>query len=249
MKLKQLFAAAAVFACATGAHAQSAGSVILESGWIHLVPQSSSDPLLINSIGGFPVNESLQGTGANVSGADTLGISATYFVTDHIAPEFVFGIPPKFDLDGTGSLSGLGQLGTVRQWSPTLLLKYYFGPAQQKLRPYLGLGVTRVWYTGGTVTNPNLGVSLASAVAGGPVPAAFVGPTTVSSVRSSWAPVYNGGLTFQFDKHWSAGLSVSYIPLKTTAVFNTPVAGANVQSTAHIKLNPIVTYLKVGYNF
>jgi outer membrane protein len=249
MKLKQLFTAAAVLACATGAHAQSAGSIILESGWIHLAPQSSSDALTINSIGGFPVHDSVQGTGANVSGADTLGVSATYFVTDHIAPEFVFGIPPKFDLGGTGSLTGLGQLGTVKQWSPTLLLKYYFGSAQQKLRPYLGLGVTRVWYTDGTVTNPGLGVGLASAVAGFPVPSAFVGPTTVSSIKSSWAPVYNGGLTWQFDKHWSAGLSISYIPLKTTAVFNTPVLGQNVQSTAHIKINPIVTYLNIGYRF
>ena len=246
MNLKQLFAAAAVFACATAAHAQSAGSIILESGWIHLSPQSSSDPLEVNSIGGFPVNTSISNTGANVAGADTFGMSTTYFITDHIAPEFVFGIPPKFDINGTGQLAALGQLGTVRQWSPVLLFKYYFGPSQQKLRPYLGLGVTRVWFTDGTITNQNLGPALGGALG---LPPSLVGTTSVSSVKSAWAPVYAGGLTYSFDKHWSAGLSISYIPLKTTAVFNTASAAGPVQSTARITLNPIITYLNVGYRF
>lgn len=246
MKLKQLSAAAAVFACATAAHAQSAGSVVLGAGWIHFAPQSSSSPLEINSVGGFPIHDSIANTGASVEGTDTLGISATYFVTDHIAPEFVFGIPPKFDLDGSGQLSALGQLGTVRQWSPTLLLKYYFGQAEQKLRPYLGLGVTRVWYTDAKITNQELGPALGGALG---FPAAAVGTTSVSSVKSSWAPVYNGGLTYSFNKHWSAGISVSYIPLKTTAVLNTTSIAGNVQSTAHIKINPIVSYLNVDYRF
>jgi len=248
MKLKQLFAAAGVLACATAAHAQSAGSILLEGGWIHLSPQSSSDPLVVNSLGGVPINQTLTNTGASVSNADTLGLSATYFVTDHIAPEFVFGIPPKFNLNGSGSLSALGQLGTVRQWSPTLLLKYYFGEAEQKVRPYLGLGVTRVWFTDGTITNPNLGSTMAGQLG---LPASLVGATTVSSVKSSWAPVFNGGLTYAFNKHWSAAISISYIPLKTTAVLNTAttIPGVNAQSTAHITLNPIVTYLNVGYRF
>ena len=248
MKLKQLFAAAGVLACATAAHAQSAGSVILESGWIHFSPQSSSDPLVVNSLAGQPINYTLQNTGASVSNSDTLGLSATYFVTDHIAPEFVFGIPPKFNLNGSGSLSALGKIGTVRQWSPTLLLKYYFGEAEQKLRPYLGLGVTRVWFTDGTITNQNLGGALAGQIG---LPPSLAGATTVSSVRSSWAPVFDGGLNYSFNKHWSAGISISYIPLKTTAVLNTATAipGVSAQSTAHITLNPIVTYLKVGYRF
>jgi len=248
MKLKQLLAAAGVFACATAAHAQSAGSILLEGGWIHLSPQSSSDPLVVNSLGGVPINQALANTGASVSNADTLGLSATYFVTDHIAPEFVFGIPPKFNLNGSGSLGPLGKLGTVRQWSPTLLLKYYFGEAEQKVRPYLGLGVTRVWFTDGTITNPNLGSTLAGQLG---LPASLVGATTVSSVKSSWAPVFNGGLTYAFNKHWSAGISISYIPLRTTAVLNTAttIPGVNAQSTAHITLNPIVTYLNVGYRF
>jgi len=117
-----------------------------------------------------------------------------------------------------------------------LLLKYYFGTAQQKFRPYLGLGVTRVWFKDGTITNPDLNLL-------------FGGPTTVASIKNSWAPVYNGGLTYAFDKHWGVALSVSYVPLKTTAVFDSSSQVGVVQSTAHIKINPIVTFLNVNYRF
>jgi len=241
MKLKPILAMIAATACLSTAHAQSAGSFVLGTGWMHVAPQVSSDPLNISTGGGRfvgPLNFSVPGSGASVPGSDTLGLSATYFVTDHIAPEFVFGIPPKFDLYGADSLNALGKLGSVRLWSPTLLLKYYFGSSQSKLRPYVGAGVSRVWFTNGTVSNPALSSILMS------------GPVTVGSVKSSWAPVYNAGLSYSFGKHWVAGLSVSYVPLKTSVTLNSTsrLLGAE-QSTANIKLNPIITYLNIGYRF
>lgn len=242
MKLKQLLAIAATFACASVAHAQSAGSIVLGTGWMHLSPQSSSDPLAINSIDGFPINQSVANTGASVKATDTLGLSINYFFTDHIAAEFVAGIPPKLELDGSGELSALGKLGTVKQFSPALLLKYYFGQAESKVRPYLGLGVSRVWFEDGTITNPALSTLLTEYPGGS---------TSVASIKNSWAPVFNGGITYAFNKHWSVGLSVSYLPLDTTAQFTSfnPYTNTTVKSSAHITLNPIVSYLNVDYRF
>lgn len=241
MQPKLFFAAALACACASAAHAQSAGSLILGTGWMHISPQVSSDPLEIQTGGTRltpPLNFSVPGSGSSVSGADTLGLSATYFITDHIAPEFVIGIPPKFDLYGADSLDRLGKLGTVKLWSPTLLLKYYFGSAQSKLRPYLGVGVSRIWFSNGTITNPALSSVLLS------------GPVTVGSIKNSWAPVYNAGLSYSFSKHWIAGLSVSYMPLKTTVALDSssPLLGVE-HSSANLKLNPIITYLNLGYRF
>jgi len=238
MKLKQLLAIAATFACASVAHAQSAGSIVMGAGWFHLSPQSSSNPLEINSFDNIPVNASVPNTGASVKATDTLGLSTTYFITDHIATEFVYGIPPKFELDGSGELSSLGKLGTVRQWSPTLLFKYFFRPAESTWRPYLGLGVSRVWFTDGQITNTTL-----ESVLGG--------STSVASISSSWAPVFNGGLTYAFSKHWIAGISISYLPLKTTAVFDSvnPTTHITTVSSAKITLNPIVSYLDISYRF
>jgi outer membrane protein len=238
MKLKQFLAIAATFACATAAHAQSAGSVVLNVGWFHLSPQSSSDPLEIVSSGGHTYDAYVTGTGASVKAADTLGLSAQYFFTDHIATELVGGIAPKFELDGAGSLSSLGKLGTVKQWSPALLLKYYFAQANSTVRPFLGLGVSRVWFTDGTITNSTLNTLLG-------------GQTSVSSIKNSWAPVFNGGLVYNFNKHWSAALSISYLPLSTTGQFSSTNAstGAVTISQTKITLNPIVSFLSVGYTF
>lgn len=241
LKIKQVITGAAALACiSTAAHAQSAGSIYVTTGWFHLAPQDSSGPLKETSVGGTPVNISVPGTGAGLSDADTAGFTVGYFITDHIAAELEMGIPPKFDLKGTGSLEHYGTLGTAKQWSPTLLFKYSFLSPQSKFRPYVGIGVTRTWFTDAKITNS----SFESGV--------LHGPTSVDT-DSSWAPVFNVGFNYAFTEHWFAGLSVSYIPMKATAKLSsqaqTPVGTLNVKSEARITLNPIVTYLKVGYKF
>jgi outer membrane protein len=110
MKLKQAVTGIAALACmTTAAHAQSAGSFYVTTGWFHLAPQSNSDPLTVTSIGGSPTNLTQPNTGAKLDSADTIGFTAGYFVTDHIATEFVIGVPPSFDLEGSGNLAQFGK--------------------------------------------------------------------------------------------------------------------------------------------
>ena len=240
MKLKQAMTGIAALACMTAAHAQSAGSFYVTTGWFHLAPQSSSDPLKETSVGGSPVNVTLPNTGATLDGADTLGFTAGYFITDHIATEFVIGVPPKFDLQGAGAFSSYGTLGTAKQWSPTLLFKYYFRDATASFRPYLGIGVSRIWFTDQQITNGTFEQQV------------LHGPTSVST-DSSWEPVFNAGFNYNFTQHWFAGVSISYLPLNTTAKLSTnavtPVGTLNVQSQTKIRLNPIVSYISIGYRF
>jgi len=241
MKLKQAVTGMAALACmTTAAHAQSAGSFVLSTGWFHLAPQSSSEPLRVTSIGGSPTNITEANTGASLSSADTIGFTLGYFVTDHIAAEFVLGYPPSFDLTGTGSFERIGKLGQAKQWSPTLLFKYFFNAPTAAFRPYLGIGVSRVWFTDAKITNSAFEANV------------LHGPTSVDT-DSSWAPVFNAGFTYAFDQHWFAGVSISYLPLSTTAKLNTaartPVGTLNVQSQTKIKLNPIVSYVNIGYRF
>ena len=241
MKLKQAVTGIAALACmTTAAHAQSAGSFYVTTGWFHLAPQSSSDPLTVTSIGGSPTNLTQPNTGAKLDSADTIGFTAGYFVTDHIATEFVIGVPPSFDLEGSGNLAPFGKLGQAKQWSPTLLFKYYFNQPQAKFRPYLGLGVSRISFTDEHITNGAFEANV------------LHGPTTVTT-DSSWEPVFNAGFTYAFTDHWFAGFSISYLPLSTTAKLNTtantPIGPVNVQSETKIRLNPIVTYVNLGYRF
>jgi outer membrane protein len=241
MKLKQAITGIAALAfMTTAAHAQSAGSFYVTSGWFHMAPQSSSQPLTETNVGGSPTNITIPNTGASLDSADTIGFTGGYFVTDHIATEFVIGYPPSFNLDGSGSFEQYGKLGQAKQWSPTLLLKYYFNAPQAKFRPYLGVGVSRVWFTDAQITNS---VFLQNVLHG---------PTSVST-DSSWAPVFNAGFTFAITEHWFAGVSLSYLPLSTNATLttaaSTPVGIKTVQTQTKIKLNPIVTYVNIGYRF
>ncbi|KVE36018.1 OmpW/AlkL family protein [Burkholderia sp. TSV86] len=234
-------AVALVFAAAaTTAHAQSAGSFYVTTGWIHLAPQDSSDPLKVMSVGGTPVNLTEPNTGAGVDNADTLGLATGYFWTDHIVTEFVAGIPPRFNLSGKGLSEQFGVLGHVYQWSPALLLKYYFNDANAKFRPYVGVGATYVWFTGAKITNS----AFERGVLGG--------PTSVTTTNQ-WAPVLNVGFSYNFTKHWFGGLSLSYIPVSVKATLTTQrptqIGTLTQTSQAKIKLNPIVTYLQLGYRF
>ena len=233
-------AAAAALCLATASHAQSAGSFFATAGWFHLAPQDSSDPLKITSVGGNPVNITVPNTGAGVSSADTAGFTVGYFITDHIAAEFEFGVPPEFDVNGTGALSRYGKLGTVREWSPALLFKYFFLAPQSKFRPYVGIGVTRTSFSNAKITN-------------GDFEARALGGPTTAEASTVWSPVFNVGATYAFSEHWFAGFSVSFIPQSTTSTFTTqsqtPVGTLTRKAEAKITLNPIITYLRVGYRF
>jgi outer membrane protein len=182
----------------SGAYAQSANTFYVTTGWFRLMPQDSSDPLKIDSVGGTTVNQAFPGTGASVGSADTLGFAR---LLHHRQPRDRSRARHSAEVRhlGGGSLNQFGKVGSARQWSPALLLKYYFNKPDAKFRPYLGLGATYVWFSDAKITN----AAFEQSVLGG--------PTSVSTNRS-WAPVFNVGFNYNFTKHWFAGFSLSYIP-------------------------------------
>ncbi len=234
-------AVASVAVCSSSA-AQQAGDWVLGAGWLYLSPQDSSSPLTFTA----PVPAVVPGSGASIGSASTLGLSASYFVTSRWAVEGMFGIPPKFDLAGRGTLATLGKLGSARQWSPTVLGKYYFGQAEARWRAYLGAGVTYVRYRDVILTSSLQG-ALNSRI--GLPPGAS---TTRAGLDSSFAPVVSTGIAWQIDRHWGAMFSLSYIQLKTTAHLTSNRVGSGLplaRSEARVKINPIVSYLAATYRF
>ena len=235
MAYKKALAAAAGMILATAAHAQAAGSNIVSAGWFRVMPNSSSDPLKITS----PIQMTETGTGAKIKDADTVGLAFTHFFTDNFAVELVGGIPPRHKIEGTDKLSSFGEIGSAKQWSPAVLAKWYFFNADAKFRPYVGAGLNYTWFSDAKITNSAFQTQL-----GGP------GSTSSVSTSSSLNPVLNVGATYAITKDWFVGLSVSYLPLKTTATIDTTtVTGVHVVSEAKIKITPVVTFLNVGYRF
>jgi outer membrane protein len=167
--------ASALALASFSASAQSAGSNVVNVGWFHFDTHDSSDPFKVTSP---PLGE-IPGSGASVGNADTVGLAFTHFYTDNFALTADFGLPPKFDLDSKG-LGAIGiadgsHLGSARQWSPALVAKWYFGGAQDKLRPFLGAGVTYVWYS-----DVNVSPALA---------APFGGSSASARLSASFAPI------------------------------------------------------------
>ncbi|GLZ73438.1 MULTISPECIES: OmpW/AlkL family protein [Burkholderia] len=277
MKKTLLCAAAGAAAVAPlAAHAQSAGSNVVTLGWFHIMPQQSSTPMTTN-VAPTPINTPLRlppsftspGTGLHTSGADTVGLTVSHFLTDHIAVTSVAGVPPVFKVSGQGTIKPpgpAGALGTqniglasvnpivksVRQWSPAAILQYYFGAANAKFRPFLGLGVSYNWFSDLQLntnfikqTQDNLGAVLAAG-AGKP------GTTSVEAkASSSWQPVFNAGLQYNMTEHFGLIASVTYIPLKTTSTVTIKAADGTVlsESKSDLKADPIISYVGMTYKF
>ena len=231
--LPKILAMSILAASAMPAFAQSAGSNIVGMGWFHISPRDSSEGL--TTVRGYDGNAH-----SSVSNADTLGLTFTHFLTDNMAVTADLGVPPTFDLTGTGTLARYGHIGSAKQWSPAVVAKYYFGGSSSKFRPFLGAGLSYVWYSDVT-----LSPTFQNVASGG-------SGTATASLSNSWAPVLNAGASYNFNEKWSLNLSVSYLPLKTDAVITGHPSAApsmNVVSTTSITLNPVVTLLSLGYKF
>jgi outer membrane protein len=249
MELKHLGLAVAALLSASGsAFAQKAGDNVVSLGWLHSSPQNSSDPLRVSksNIPGFAsvLNSHLGNTSVQADDTDTVGITFTHFFTDNIAAEAAVGVPPKFRLYGAGllTLAGGGPLITAKQWSPALLMKYYFGQPADSWRPFLGIGASYFYYKDVELT-PGFQALASDTLTGGP------GGHTSAKLSNSWAPVFNLGVNFNMDKHWMLALSVSYIPVSTTARLTARRVLIGTDSEIKVKQNPVVTSLSLGYRF
>jgi outer membrane protein len=87
------------------------------------------------------------GADAEVGDATTVLLTYEIEVKPNVGIEFVLGIPPKIKGTATGSVAFLGEVLTVRNVSPALVVNYHFGKAGDTVRPYIGLGLNYTHFT------------------------------------------------------------------------------------------------------
>ena len=253
--------------------AQTAGSFVTQVGWLHAQTHDDSKPLHsdvkpgLGALIGIPDSFDSPGTSATVGNADTLVIASAYFITDHLAVKFEGGIPPTFDLYGSGTVQpnpnidalsvDLGAhkpLASALQWSPALLFQYYFRPAAARWRPYVGAGVTYTWFTHVDLNNDfksdlnrTFGRSLALANGKFPIDGTYV----EANATPDWAPIGNVGLAYAINDKWGLSASLSYIGLSTESKIDIYAADGTrlSHSQTDITIDPIVTALLVTYVF
>lgn len=208
--------AAAPFACA-----QNAGTWSASIGSTQITPSVTSGNLTAPSPPNtkIAINSDRQFTGA-----------LDYMVTDHFALHLPIGFGYHYDIDGAGSIAGVGVVADTKVLPITLLAQYRYFESNARFRPYLGAGLTYVkfFHTNGSalmnaLTNPG-------------------GPPTGVSFQSKLAPMIQLGAIYYLSERWYLDASYSKTFLKTRGTLTTG-------QTIDVRLNPDTFCLQVGYTF
>lgn len=200
------------------ATAQTESVWSIKAGYNHLFPQVKS-----GDITGVP--------GGKVDVGDGGGpfVSAAYMFSDNVSTELGFGVPPKLDIKGRGTIEQAGKIADAKVLSPILMLQYRFGRPDAVFRPYVGLGSTYTMYNSVTTT---------------PILSILTNPSgvTTASIDNAWGGVAQIGATYKLNKHWFVDGSIVPSRVKTTAHLST---GQSVE----LKVDPLLVNLGVGYRF
>jgi outer membrane protein len=212
-------AALTVLALVGGQAAAQTKSVwSVKAGYNHFFPQVKS-----GDITGVP------GGKIDVSDAGGPFVSAGYMFSDNVSAELGFGVPPKLDIEGRGTIEQAGKIADAKVLSPILVFQYRFGRRDLVLRPYVGLGATYTKFNSVTTT-PTLSLLTNP------------GGVTTATIDNVWGAVAQIGVTHDLNKHWFVDGSTAPTRVKTTARLST---GQSV----NVKVDPLLVNLAVGYRF
>jgi outer membrane protein len=241
---KSSIVAAVTVLAASGAFAQKAGDDIVSVGLASVNPSASLGKLTStsstdNNATGTYFTGALNNATAHVGNATTMSLGWLHMYSDNLGAEATIGLPPEVTQDLTTTTAPHPGAAKIKIWSPTLVAKYFFGTAQDKWRPYVGLGASYVSFHNIAINSNDSTVRYLA--------------STSASFSSAWTPVYNAGMIYNIDDKWSINGSVSYLPVKTTATFVGPGAPvgytAAVTTTGDVKLNTTDYVIRVGYRF
>lgn len=247
-KFTQALIPAALLAVSFAAHAETSDGKVLavSAGWAHIMPQGTKQG--VNSTGA--VNGFDSTVGFELENSDTAEFKFDYLVNDNVSLGLILGVPPTFDIKGKGVLlknfGGLDlnkKVGDVKVYSPVVTGKYHFGTVDSKFRPYVGAGFMYAHFSD---------FKLDSAIANDATLKTINGSIHNVKIDDAVAPVAFIGADYNITKNWFATASVSYVHLSTHAnlqVSGTTTQPVEVQGSSKIEINPIVTYLGVGYRF
>ena len=201
--------AAAAFPAVASAH--QAGDVIFRVGTATVRPTEGSDNVL--GLGSFNINNNTQ-----------MGLTLGYMFTDNIGMELLAATPFQHKV----GLKSTGTIAEVKQLPPSLMAQYYFGDRQDKLRPYLGVGInyTTFYDTDFNQTGRDAGLS-------------------DLSVKDSWGVATQAGLDYNLDDNWLINMSVWWMDIDTEVKFK---AGGE-QQNINTRIDPWVFMFGVVYRF
>lgn len=172
-------------------------------------------------------------------------------------------IPLKQDIKIT-DLEQSKRAASVRAWLPAAELHYQFGRSGvNKFRPYVGVGVMYAYFND-VKLNPDIESDLITAghmiqniqnnKAGAALDKKTSSANPVVNVKATdtFAPIATIGATYDFNENWFAVGSVSYSKMNNEAkitVTDSNTGKELINSKTKIDIDPLITYVGVGYRF
>ena len=153
---------------------------------------------------------------------------------------------------------------TARAWLPAVELHYQFGKSGvNKFRPYVGAGVMYAYFNDLKI---NSGIESDLIKAGhmiqnihdGKAGAALDGKTSSADpvvklkATDTFAPIVTVGATYDFNPNWFAVGSVSYSKMNNEAKISVTDRNTGkelIKANTKIDIDPLITYVGVGYRF
>lgn len=217
-----------------------------------------NDNVSLQVIGGIPPKVDIKGKGmitAPLSGlAEPGGLGGMLFPG---------GLPLDYAVPIT-DLSSYGKAASARAWTPVFQAQYQFGQSGvNKFRPYVGAGIMYAYFNdielnkgiesdlidaGHMIQNikdNNAGAALDGKESSGKM-------VVDVDADDAIAPIVTLGFTYDFNPSWFTVASVSYAKLNNKTkidVINQTTGEQLIHATTKIDIDPIITYLGVGYRF
>lgn len=222
-----------------------------------------NDHVSIQFIGGIPPKVDIKGKGeiiANMKGVafpdenNVIGVKDLFLST---------GLDLQQDIPIT-NLGNKNKASSVRAWTPALEVQYQFGKTGiNKFRPFVGAGIMYAHFNEIELDH-SIEADLKAAghmiqnILDGKGGAALEGkissadPQIRVKTTDAIAPLFTLGATYDLNSEWYGIASVSYAKLNNRAtidVINKNDGNELIHSSTKIDIDPLITYVGIGYRF
>lgn len=209
-----------------GSTAMAADAVIAEPApAIEAVPAALSPwQIRLRALGVVPMNSGevygVPGSDLDYSKTIVPELDITYYFTDNFAAELILGTTYS-NIDGAGSIEGLGKVGKVWILPPTLTAQYHFTNFGA-FKPYVGAGVNYTIFYNQKADGADY-----------------------LKVKNTFGGALQVGFDYMINEHWGVNFDVKKLFLEPK--FDVTVGGQELSGKA--KLNPWLIGTGVTYRF
>lgn len=222
-----------------------------------------NDHVSIQFIGGIPPKVDIKGKGeiiANMNGVAFPDDNNLFGIKDFFLSS---GLELQQDIPIT-NLGNRKKASSVRAWTPALEVQYQFGKTGvNKFRPFVGAGIMYAHFNQIELDH-SIEADLKAAghmiqnILDGKGGAALEGkmssadPQIRIKTTDAIAPLFTLGATYDLNSEWYGIASVSYAKLNNRAtidVINKNNGNELIHSSTKIDIDPLITYVGVGYRF